>query len=90
MLLVSQSGDKGASRPVLLTRGTLKWSSFGFTKQFQKACSAKFTCSILHKSALWPPYVRCELYRPIRPPTIPSGCANIYALGVQRWVAQSL
>ena len=34
MLLVAQSGDKGASRPVLLTRGTPKWSSFGFTKQF--------------------------------------------------------
>jgi hypothetical protein len=34
MLLVAQSGDKGASRPVLLTRGTLKWSTFGFTKQF--------------------------------------------------------
>ena len=75
MLLVAQSDDRGASRPVLLTRGNPKRSSFGFTKQFQKACSAKFTCSILHKSALWPPYVRCELYRPIRPPTIPSGCA---------------
>ena len=34
MLLVAQSGDKGASRPVLLTRGIPKRSSFGFTKQF--------------------------------------------------------
>jgi hypothetical protein len=32
--LVAQSGDKGASRPVLLTCGTPKWSLFGFSKQF--------------------------------------------------------
>jgi hypothetical protein len=43
MLLVAQSGDKGASHPVLLTRGTSKWSSFGFTKQFQKRDSPKFS-----------------------------------------------
>ena len=48
MLLVAQSGDKGASSLGLLTLGTPKWSSFGFTKQFQKVCSPKFASNILH------------------------------------------
>ena len=31
---VAQSGNKGASSPVLPAPGTPKWSPFGFTKQF--------------------------------------------------------
>jgi hypothetical protein len=37
MLLVAQSGEKRPYRPVLLTHGIPKWSSFGFTKQFLRA-----------------------------------------------------
>ncbi len=33
MFWVARSGDKGALRPVLPTRGIPEWSLFGFTKQ---------------------------------------------------------
>jgi hypothetical protein len=36
VFLVSQSGHKRASQPVFPTHGTSEWSTFGFSKQFQK------------------------------------------------------
>jgi hypothetical protein len=39
---VAQSDSKGASSPILPTPGTLKWSPFGFSKQFRKVNSPKF------------------------------------------------
>ena len=42
VFLVTQSADKGASRPVLKTHRTSEWSPFGFSKQFRKGNSANF------------------------------------------------
>jgi hypothetical protein len=42
VLLVAQSGDKGASRPLFLTHGTTQWSPFGFSKQSLRVNSQKF------------------------------------------------
>jgi hypothetical protein len=61
MLLVAQSGDKGASRPVLLTRGIPKRSSFGFTKQFlvlQRHLGVILIRIIDVTTHLWPPPTR--------------------------------
>jgi hypothetical protein len=41
VLLVAQSGDKGASRPFFLTHGTSGSSPFGISKQFLRDCMKK-------------------------------------------------
>ena len=41
VFLVAQSGDKGASRLVMSTRGTPECSPFGFFKQFLERLSKK-------------------------------------------------
>src|SRR5215204_1022459 len=54
--LLQQTTDKGASRPVLLTRGTPKWSSFGFTKQFLEGVFSEVRHArqqVLHKNLFW-------------------------------------